>query len=51
MKPHDPSIQSSRSTDPLLEGTVSSSGASGPEDLDSGKATSHISLGKFVLNY
>ncbi len=56
LKSHDPSLASSRWSDPSSEGTGPGSGVGGVDDLDSGKMTPHISLGEgkfitFVIKY
>ena len=46
VKSYDPSIASSRLSDPSTEGVGPNIGLGGADEMDSGKTTSHVSLGK-----
>lgn len=46
VKSHDPSLTSSRLSDPSSEGAGPASGGGGADEQDAGKSTPHISLGE-----
>ena len=46
MKSYNPSIASSWLSDPSTEGVGPNVGLGGADEIDSGKTTSHVSLGK-----